>query len=132
MNPTLSEHQVNQLRELLARRYDDLREEVRQELLNSDNEQYIRLTSGVNDPADDSVADLLADLDLAMIDRHINEIREIEAALLRIAKGTYGICSDDEEPIEYARLSVNPTARRCFQCQSRYEGSHAYLNHATL
>ena len=39
--------------------------------------------------------------------------REIEAALLRIENGTYGICEDKNEQISIARLEANPAARTC-------------------
>jgi RNA polymerase-binding transcription factor DksA len=128
----LNDKQITELKQLLKERLETLGEEIRQELVESDNEKYIHLTSGVNDTGDESVADLLADLGLAMIDHHINELRNVEAALLRIAKGTYGICVDDEAPIDYQRLKVNPTAKRCFDCQVRYEESYAQPGQATL
>ena len=132
MDLSLSEQQIRDLKQRLLERLAELREDVRQELIASDNEQYIRFSSGVNDPGDNSVADLLADLDLAIIHHHISEIREVEAALMRIAKGTYGYCVEDEEPIEYNRLKANPIAQRCYLCQRRYEESYAQPGHATL
>jgi RNA polymerase-binding protein DksA len=124
MSSILSDEQLNEIKQRLQTRLDTLREEIRQELIRSDNEKYVRLTSGVNDTADNSVADLLADLELAIIDQHVNEIRAVEAALIRIANRTYGYCIEDDEPIDYARLQANPTASRCLQCQARYEQDH--------
>jgi DnaK suppressor protein len=39
------------------------------------------------------------------------EADEINAALNRIALGTYGICEKTNQPIPIERLKVNPTAR---------------------
>ena len=75
----------------------------------------------VHDTGEASVADLLEDVELATVDRHIDEIRDIDAALLRIAHGTYGSCIDCEGPIESRRLEVQPTARRCHACQTKLE-----------
>lgn len=43
------------------------------------------------------------------------EIRlaEVKAALERIAKGSYGKCSECQQPIEEARLEANPAATTC-------------------
>lgn len=41
----------------------------------------------------------------------------IRAALLRMEKGTYGICVDCEDPIALARLETVPGAIRCTECQ---------------
>lgn len=39
--------------------------------------------------------------------------REIQAALERIEKGTYGVCETSGEKIEEDRLEANPAARTC-------------------
>jgi len=43
-------------------------------------------------------------------------IRVIQAALERIANGTYGICEGCGEEITAARLQVIPEATRCVNC----------------
>ncbi len=132
MPEKLTDKQISEFRQQLKDRYYALREEVRQELLKSDNEQYIDLATRVHDIAEESVADFLVDLNLANIDRHINEIREIDAALLRIARGNYGICVDCGEAIAEQRLNVNPTSCRCRNCQETHEKQFAQPGHASL
>jgi DnaK suppressor protein len=44
------------------------------------------------------------------------EIREIEAALRRIADGSYGTCAKCGAPIEPQRLEALPTAATCIAC----------------
>jgi len=39
------------------------------------------------------------------------QLKEVEAALLRITSGTYGICEVCGKPIEMERLEANPSAR---------------------
>jgi len=43
---------------------------------------------------------------------------ETEAALQRLAAGTYGRCESCQEPIGRARLQVIPSARLCVACKS--------------
>ena len=113
----LNRDQINAFRETLELRFRELREEIRQALLQSDEQSYIELAGRVHDMEEASVADLLVDVSLADIDRHVEEIRDIDAALGRIATGTYGVCSDCGEGIEVARLEAHPTAKRCRPCQ---------------
>jgi RNA polymerase-binding protein DksA len=113
----LNRDQINAFRETLELRFRELREEIRQALLQSDEQSYIELAGRVHDMEEASVADLLVDVSLADIDRHVGEIRDIDAALGRIATGTYGVCSDCGEGIEVARLEAHPTAKRCRPCQ---------------
>ena len=79
MPSVLSDKQINELKKQLKQRFFELREEIRQELLESDNEHFIELAGQVHDMEEESVADLLVDLNLAIIDQHVEEIREIDA-----------------------------------------------------
>lgn len=46
----------------------------------------------------------------------VNEIARIDAALGRIAAGTYGICLNCDEPISDARLALLPDTPLCKSC----------------
>ncbi len=78
------------------------------------------------------MADLLVDINLAIIDQHVQEIREVERALLRLSAGTYGRCVDCGSDIESARLNAYPSASRCIVCQSRQERNYAQAKRPKL
>jgi RNA polymerase-binding transcription factor DksA len=44
------------------------------------------------------------------------DLRRFHAALLRIERGTFGLCIDCERPIERARLDQMPLAEQCAAC----------------
>lgn len=46
----------------------------------------------------------------------LQETAQIEAALARIAAGTYGACEACGEPIDEKRLAALPYAARCIEC----------------
>lgn len=121
----LSQQQIADFRTRLRAQKAALLEEIRRELLQSDDEHYIDLATTVHDIGEESVADLLSDLGLAVIHRHVNEVRDIEDALQRIAEGMYGMCVDCEGEVGYERLSVYPTAKRCYDCQYHHEKGFA-------
>lgn len=101
-------------------------EEVREELANAGQHQYIEIIGNVpTDSGDASMGDLLADLNAAMIDRQILEIRDIEAARLRIENKEFGICQNCGEGIAFERRLAYPTAKRCISCQQQYEKNYA-------
>jgi RNA polymerase-binding transcription factor DksA len=58
-------------------------------------------------------------------DRERHEIVEINAALDRIADGTYGRCIRCEEAIEIDRLAALPATARCVRCAHALERAHA-------
>jgi DnaK suppressor protein len=128
----LTNTQIHHFKNQLDNRFLELREEIRLELLKHDDQHYIDLAGLVHDTAEASVADLLVDLQLASVDRHIQEIRDIDAALMRIASGNYGVCTDCEEPIAIDRLKVYPTAKRCRPCQADYESVRGKRGGPTL
>ncbi len=128
----LTKNQIRDFKTLLDKRFLELREEIRDELLESDDQTYIELAGLVHDIGEASVADLLVDIQLADIDRHINEIRDIDAALLRIAAGDYGACTDCGDSIAIDRLQAWPTARRCHRCQVKQEHDYASSKRSSL
>ena len=48
-------------------------------------------------------------------------LEEVEAALRRIEKGSFGFCEANGEKISVARLKAMPYARYCIKCQARFE-----------
>jgi RNA polymerase-binding transcription factor DksA len=48
-----------------------------------------------------------------------DSLEEVEAALSRLAEGTYGICERCGQPISAARLEAMPAARLCIACASK-------------
>ena len=46
-------------------------------------------------------------------------VASLEEALVRMDKGTYGICRDCGEPIAQARLEAIPWTRVCIECKQK-------------
>lgn len=123
----LTQTQLSKLVKALDQRYESLLEEVRDELEQSENQQYIELLGRTPaDSGDASVGDALADLNLGVIDRHIQEIRDIEAAKARIEDHSFGTCIACEADIGFERLLAYPTAKRCIVCQQQHEKTYAH------
>jgi RNA polymerase-binding transcription factor DksA len=116
----------------LRERWLALREEVRNTLLRADAEKYADIAGAVHDLEDESLADLLTDITHAEIGRDIEEIRDIESALQRLASGTYGICIRCQKSIDRERLDAYPTAKRCLPCQQLHERNRPSTRGPTL
>jgi RNA polymerase-binding transcription factor DksA len=128
----LTDHQLREFKVLLKERFCDVREEIRLELLRSDDQHFIDLAGQVHDLEEESVAVLLVDLNLAIVDMHVEEVRDIDASLIRIAQGEYGVCIDCGIDIDIERLLAYITAKRCTRCQAAYERTHAGPESHTL
>ena len=129
----LAKNQLAKLGRELDRQYGQLLEEVRDALEKSENQQYVELIDRAPaDSGDKATGDALADLNLAIIDRHVREIRDIEATRARIKDGSFGTCIDCRAEIGFERLLAYPTAKRCFACQRQHEKTYAHEANPTL
>jgi len=118
---------------LLEARSRDLAAEIRDALEHSENQRYIELLDG--EPAvvgDQSFADMLADLNIAIVHRHVRDLRDVDAAKARIGDGSYGGCVDCGLEIGIDRLRVQPSAQRCIVCQEQREKVFAHEATPTL
>jgi DnaK suppressor protein len=129
----LTQKQISKLVKALDERYESLLEEVRDELEATENQQYIELIGRTPaDSGDEAVGDALADLNLGIIDRHIQEIRDIEAARARIKDHSFGTCMDCKTDIGFERLLATLTARRCIVCQQQHDKTYAHAGTPTI
>jgi RNA polymerase-binding transcription factor DksA len=122
----LKPSQKAQLEGKLAKRTQELREDIRRELLQSDQQHHRDVAGMVSDVGEESVANLVADLDAAAIDRDVVELRAVEAARERLKAGTYGVCLDCGNAIPWRRMLAQPAALRCVTCEKKREKTHAH------
>jgi RNA polymerase-binding protein DksA len=122
----LSNEQSGELRQVLDQRRSELIREIREDLqrVQGDNFREVASPAGA-DPGDESVFDLISDLNQAEARRDVNELRAIEAARVRFDEGNYGECIDCGQDIGFARLKASPAALRCIVCQTRFEKTYA-------
>ena len=57
------------------------------------------------------------ELAIRNLDRESNLLRNVRAALGRVADGSYGVCLHCEEDIKPKRLDAVPETRYCIRCQ---------------
>jgi len=63
----------------------------------------------------------LAGLFNQMEERDRQELKEIELALIKMERATYGICEQCRKIISLKRLKLLPSARFCRKCSTRME-----------
>jgi RNA polymerase-binding transcription factor DksA len=123
---TLTPSQKAELARTLAALDKQVRDDMRAALLQSGDQKYIDLAGMVHDLGDEAVANELIDLDDALIERHLQELREIEAAKRRVAEGSANRCIDCNDDIGYERLLAYPVAVRCIVCQGQHEKTRTH------
>lgn len=129
----LNQSQLDQLVKKLNEDYQSLLGEARDELDNTaDKHRIDLLNSEPGDTGDESLANALADFNVAQLDRHIQAMRDIEAALRRVKDGDYGVCTDCGDDVGFARLQAYPTAKRCIVCQEKREREYVQEGHPKM
>ena len=81
--------------------------------------------------ADDMDATLLAverESATGELERASRLLRQIEAALVRIRNGEYGVCLKCERQVSEKRLQAIPWALYCVECQESVDGLHARVD----
>ncbi len=129
---SFTQAQMAQINQVLDQRYQSLLEEVRDELGRAGDQTYMELFGRVTDVGDQSVADALVDMNAAIVDRQIQEIRDIEETRKRMKEASFGVCSDCGGDIEFNRVLAYPTAKRCVRCQQQHEKTYAGEGRPTL
>lgn len=76
---------------------------------------------GVADIGDMSANTYHRDVLLNLNEAQRRKVRDIDAALERVAKGQYGVCLRCEEKIEPRRMEVRPFSRFCIDCKTEIE-----------
>jgi DnaK suppressor protein len=59
---------------------------------------------------------------LAVVERLRENLHDVDLALSKIAKGTYGVCERCGNPISLERLEAIPYARLCVSCKQKEAG----------
>jgi len=72
-----------------------------------------------NHMADDATAAFEQAKELALRQNLARTLRQVERALHRFERGTYGICEECGQVIDPARLKVLPYATLCLNCKQR-------------
>jgi DnaK suppressor protein len=82
------------------------------------------------DPADRASWESEASRDLRIRDRERKLVEKIDAALRRIADGTFGECEECGEMISVGRLRARPVTTLCISCKAEQEAAEAKPNHS--
>ncbi len=119
-----TDDQLAQLKTAMQKRYLELKEEIRRELEHANSGRSIDLG--------ESLSNIPDDIDTALVDRQIIEMRELEMSLKYLMELEVGDCIDCGNEIGFDRLLAYPSAQRCIACQHRYEKAYPHDSTPTL
>lgn len=118
---SIDKKELQELRERLLTYRKQLQQEIHDELIKDGSSDAISIAGRVHDAQEESLSEMLTEINLAMLTQHQHELKNLERAIKRMDEGKYGACIDCGKPIASARLQAYPTAVRCINCQAKHE-----------
>ncbi len=107
--------------EFFRKRLLKMREDILTKAKKLKEDSYNLGTDGIQDMADAASNTYTADILMSISDNDLNNLKDIDGALDKIVKDTYGVCEECEEKINEKRLEANPVARYCITCKRQME-----------
>jgi DnaK suppressor protein len=128
----LTKEQRDELERAMRKRREALEAESHADAAKSREDVFSQTAGSVADSGDEATADLISDLENAELSRDLHELQEIDAALVRLREGRYGVCAGCGGEIDLERLQSEPAASRCIDCQRVYEKTFAQPSQPSL
>lgn len=69
----------------------------------------------------DELIEFTQEIENPELAKNVRKLKNIEASLISIELGMYGLCSDCESDLLTAQLEEKPTMQRCTYCESKYQ-----------
>ncbi|MBS9782847.1 MAG: RNA polymerase-binding protein DksA [Arcobacter sp.] len=112
-----SKKQIEELKEVLLERKTLITKNIKESRENIDSLQHLEC----NDEYDYAEVSSDSFKEGIIVNQQFKELEEIEEALKRISKETYGVCEMCDESIAIGRLRAKPFAKFCTPCREIYE-----------
>ena len=113
----LTQAELKETRQKLIELRERILENMRKELADYRH----RSTSNSADPIDQAADAYDDNVTFEIAANNDEELEQIESALEKIEKGTYGLCEMCNIAISPTRLKILPFATRCVNCRENYE-----------
>lgn len=108
----------------LKRIKNDLLSKEREILVSLSDRSVLQIEPTADD-VDNTIDAAIRDLAVIYKNKQKAIILQLRTAIYKIDEGTYGECSDCEEPINSKRLDALPWATRCISCQEAFDAAIA-------
>ena len=121
--PPLSAAQLDELKQLLLARRQELKGDMTQNLANLAPAE--RNAGSVSQDESARLKNQTREVDAVLTTLDAEELARIERALDAMAAGDYGLCDECGCQIPFERLKIEPMTQHCVACKSAWEQKHA-------
>lgn len=117
MAKPLSKKDLKKFRELLENKRNSVLENARKTLADS----MVLDPNDLPDEMDLASSEYLQSFEFRLRGREKAHLAKLNLALRKLDEGTFGICTECEEPINKKRLEARPETQLCIRCKEDQE-----------
>jgi DnaK suppressor protein len=107
-------------------RLQGIRDDLQREQDDATSETGGELSSVDQHPGDSGTETFEMEKNVSVLEQVEDELREVDLAVERLERGTYGTCQACGRPIGDERLEAMPAARFCIEDQAKAEREAGY------
>jgi DnaK suppressor protein len=112
--PAIRKSELGSIRKMLVEKREALMSTMKKN-------QDMDAMQDIGDEADQAGQSIEKELLFELSDNERTTLDQIEGALRKMDKGTYGLCESCQKPIPKMRIKALPFARYCIVCQNSAE-----------
>jgi DnaK suppressor protein len=113
-------------------KFKSMFEEQRKQLMYSQefiNEEFFVQKDDLLDEVDITSTEMEQEMRMRLRNREALFLKKLDEALSRINDGSFGVCGDCGDGIDFKRLEARPTATLCVHCKEEQEmGEHKHID----
>lgn len=118
---SISASTLSVLETALRQQRDALVQALHARTHHGDTPQELALDNAFASTDERAEAASMNETDIAQLNHDMQSLRQVDAALARMAAGSYGDCAQCGAPVALPRLLAEPSATRCLDCQASAE-----------
>lgn len=117
----LNEQQLTHYKVQLNQNMAEIRTSISIIFDQSSHASHRLLVNNLDKMSTDDLIEFTLKLDNPSLKKAIEQLKKIDASLISIELGMFGLCSDCESELTIDALNEAPTTQRCSICEAKYQ-----------
>ena len=117
----LNEVQLSQFKELLNVEQAQIRSSIDAIFKASNHASYHLAANNFPQLSTDELIEFTQKIDDTNLANKVEKLKKVDASLISIELGMFGLCSDCETELDIELLESTPTRQRCPDCEAKYQ-----------
>ena len=117
----LNEKQLAQFKLQLNSKIITVRQKINTIFLESSHSSHHLAAKNLVRFSADELIEFTSKVENPSLARNVDRLKKLDASLISIEQGMYGLCADCEIELSVKQLTETPTLQRCPSCEKKYQ-----------